>query len=56
LPDDQILNEAATFQKCKKNRIIKFLAFNFCNNCLYVEVSNNEIFVFLQVVCVFNIC
>jgi len=29
LPDDQILNIAATFMKCKKNRVIKFLAFKF---------------------------
>jgi len=27
LPDDQIPNVAATFQKCKNNRDIKFLAF-----------------------------
>jgi len=27
LPDDQILNVAATFQKCKNNQVIKFLAF-----------------------------
>jgi len=27
LPDDQILNVADTFQKCKNNRAIKFLAF-----------------------------
>jgi len=27
LPDDQILNVATTFQKCKNNRVIKFLAF-----------------------------
>jgi len=27
LPDDQILNVAATIQKCKNNRVIKFLAF-----------------------------
>ena len=26
LPDDQILNVAATFNKCKNNRVIKFLA------------------------------
>jgi len=47
LPDDQILNVAATFQKCKNNRVYKFLAFSLCNNCLFVEVSNNEIFYFL---------
>jgi len=27
LPDDQILNVAATFQKCKNNRVVKFLPF-----------------------------
>jgi len=27
LPDDQILNVAAAFQKCKNKRVIKFLAF-----------------------------
>jgi len=27
LPDDQIQNVAATFQKCKNNRAIKFRAF-----------------------------
>jgi len=27
LPDDQILNIAATFQKCKNNRVVKFLTF-----------------------------
>jgi len=27
LPDDQILNVAATFKKCKNNRVIKFLVF-----------------------------
>jgi len=27
LPDDQILNVADAFQKCKNNRFIKFLAF-----------------------------
>ena len=26
LPDDQILNVAAKFQKCKNKRVIKFLA------------------------------
>ena len=44
----QILNVADTFKKCKNNRVIKFLAFYFCNNCLFVEVSNNEIFDFLS--------
>jgi len=47
LPDDQILNVAATFQKCKNNRE-KYLLFNFCNNCLFVEVSYNEMFDFLR--------
>jgi len=27
LPDDQILKVVSTFQKCKNNRVIKFLAF-----------------------------
>jgi len=27
LPNDQILNVASTFQKCKNNGVIKFLAF-----------------------------
>jgi len=27
LVDDQILNVVPTFQKCKNNRVIKFLAF-----------------------------
>jgi len=27
LRDDQILNVAATFQKCKSNRVMKFLVF-----------------------------
>jgi len=27
LPDDQILNVAATFKKCKNNQVIKLLAF-----------------------------
>jgi len=47
LLDDQILNLAATFQKCKKAESLNFLLFNFCNSCLFVEVSNNEIFDFL---------
>jgi len=50
LPDDQILNVAATFNKRKNNRVSKyFLLFNFCNNYLFVKVSNNEIFTFLRV-------
>jgi len=47
LPDDKILNIVATFKKCNNNRVIKFLVFNFCNNCLFFEVSHNEIFDFL---------
>jgi len=27
LPDDQLLNVSATFQKCKNNQVVKFLAF-----------------------------
>jgi len=38
-PFCQILNVADTFQKW-----LTFLLFNFCNNGLFVEVSNNEIF------------
>jgi len=59
LPDDQIMNVASTFQKCKNNRVIKFLKllFNFCNNCLFVEVSINEIFYFLTSdSCFLNFC
>ena len=42
------LNVADTFQKCKNNRVIQFfLIFIFCNNCLFVEVSNKDIFDFL---------
>jgi len=42
-----MLNVAGTFQKCKNNRVIKFLAFQLlCSNCLFVEVSNNDIFDF----------
>jgi len=26
---------------------LNFLFFNFCNNCLFVEVSHNEVFDFL---------
>ena len=44
LPDGQILNVAVIFQKCKNNRVIKLLAFNFYNNCLFAEVSDKEIF------------
>ena len=44
LPDDQILNVAAKFQKCKIKRVI----FRFCNNCLLVQVSKNEILDFLK--------
>jgi len=43
----QILNIAYTFQKCKDNRVSNFLLFNFCNNGVFVEVCNNEIFDFL---------
>ena len=28
LPNDEILNATDTFQKCKNNRVIKFLAFS----------------------------
>jgi len=50
LPDDQILNVGltATFQECKNNRVIEFLSFDFCNNCLFVEGSNIKIFDFLR--------
>ena len=44
LPNDQILNVAAKFQKCKNKRVI----FRFCNNCLFVQVSKNEILDFLK--------
>jgi len=47
LLDDEILNVAASFEKCKNNQVMKFLAYNFCNNCLFVEVPNNKVFYFL---------
>jgi len=53
LLDDQILNVTAAFKKCKNNRVITFVLFNFCNNCLFDEVSNNENLIFLQVIRVF---
>jgi len=57
LLDDQILNVAATFEKCKNNQVIKFLAYNFCSNCLFVKVSNNEVFDFLTSnSCFLNFC
>jgi len=43
----QILNLVDTFQKCKNNQVINLLLFNFCNNSLFIEVSNNEKFDFL---------
>jgi len=47
LPYDQILNAADTFHKCKNNHSLIFLLFNFCSNCLFFEVSNNDVFDFL---------
>jgi len=52
LLDGQILNVADKFHKCKNNRVIYFLLFNFCCNCLFFEVSTNDIFHFL----ISNLC
>jgi len=58
LPDDEILNAAAKFQKCKNKRVMKnFLLRKFCNNCSFVELSYNEILDFLTGnSCLFNFC
>jgi len=55
LPDDQILNVAAKFQKCKKSESLSLLLFKFCNHCSFVELSDNEILDFLQVIRVFQV-
>ena len=41
-PDDQILNLAAKFQNARTSESLNFLLFKFCNNCSFVELSNNE--------------
>jgi len=62
LPDDQILNVAAAVARlhsknARTTKLLKFLLHNFCNNCLFVEVSNNDIFHFLTSnSCFFNFC
>ena len=43
----KFLTLTVTFQKCKNNRVINFLLFNFWNNYLFVEIYNKEIFEFL---------
>jgi len=56
LPDDQILNVAHS-KNARTTESINFWLFNFCNNCLFVEVSNSEIFDFLTSnSCYFNFC
>jgi len=47
LRDDQILNVAATNRNARTTESLNFLLFNFCNCCLFVDVSNNDIFDFL---------
>jgi len=45
-PDDQIVNVVLHSKKARTTESLNFLLFNFCNNCFFVEVSNNEIFDF----------
>jgi len=48
LPDDQILNVQQLHSKnARTAKSLNFLVLNICNNCLFVEVSYNEIFDFL---------
>jgi len=52
LPDDQILNVAAVAARlhsknARTTESLNFLFLNFCNNCLFVEMSNNDILDFL---------
>jgi len=64
LPDDQILNVAGGAARlhsknARTTEPLNFLLFNFCNNCLFVEVSNNEIIDFLTSAVIrvfFNFC
>jgi len=48
LPGDQILNVAVVAARrhsknAKTTESLNFLLFNFCNNCVFVEVSKNDI-------------
>ena len=50
---------ATIYEDCKRNSIttesLNFLLFNFCNDCLFVEVSDNKIFSFFTCnSCFFN--
>jgi len=57
LSDGQIQNVEDKFQNAKTTQSSNFLLFNFCNKCLFVEVSNNEIFDFLTCnSCFLNFC
>jgi len=52
LPDDQIQNVAAVSARlhsknARTTESLNFLLLNFCNNCSFVEVSNNDILDFL---------
>ena len=41
------MNVVLHSKNARTTESLNFLLFNFCNNCLFVEVSNNEIFDFL---------
>jgi len=49
LPDDRFLNvtDSLQFRNARTAESLNFLLFNFCNNWLFVEVANNEVFDFL---------
>jgi len=59
LPDDKILNVADSISRNARTTesLLFFLLFNLCNNCLFVQVSNNEIFdFFTRNLCLLNFC
>jgi len=52
--DDQILNVAATFKKCKHNRVVKYLAFlSFVITAYLLKCLITKYLIFLQVIRVY---
>jgi len=56
-PDDQIVNVVLHSKNARTTESLNFSLFNFCNNFLFIEVSNNEIFDFRTTnSCFFILC
>jgi len=62
LSNDQILNVAVVAarlypQNARTTQSLNFLLFNFCNSCLFVDVSNSDTFDFITSnSCFFDFC